>query len=141
MDMLDQRTVAVEEHRRSKCGRADCSADRGTRSGYLAARALESLVGSDVEVIASPDPASHPADEPGEYLDAQVERPHRGDLAISLGLDDVEPAAGQVTGRLIRLLEERNVPSFPVQLGDPGAQALGFGARNRTTVSGSPCHR
>ena len=71
-------------------------------------------MGPDVQVVSPPNPAPHPTHEPGEDLEAQVERLHRGDFAVGSRVDDVEAGVGQVAGRLFRLLDERDDPSFLV---------------------------
>ena len=72
--------------RRPVRGRSVGPARTAARRGGL----LQRLVGADVEVVALPGPAPHPADEPGQDLEAEVERLHRGDLAVGVGVDDVD---------------------------------------------------
>ena len=116
MDVLDQGTVAVEEDGPAKCLLRFGVVPRRQDLGGVLSRPLQGFVSSDVQVIASPNPAAHPPDESGEDLEAEVERPHRGDLAIGLGVDHVQAGVGQVDGRLFGLLDERDDPSDRVEL-------------------------
>ena len=95
------------------------------QAGRVPPRLLKRLGGADVEVIALPDPPAHPADEPGQDLEPEVERPQGGDLAVGVGRDNVDARIGQVAPRLPRLLDERDDASRVIQLGDPASPGIG----------------
>ena len=131
VDLLDHGSIAVEEHGRPLSRPGGSRRGEQAQAGGVASGLLQRLGGADVEVIALPGPPAHPADEPGEDLEPEVERPQGGDLAVGVGRDDVDPRVGQVAPRLARLLDERDDAPHVIQLGDPAGprdRARGTGA-------------
>ena len=64
---------------------------------YFSSIALSSsqrIMSSDIEVIATPYPASHPTYEPRKNLKAEIERIHLGDFPISSSINNIEPCIG-----------------------------------------------
>ena len=73
---------------------------------------------SDIEVIAPPCPASHPANKSRENIKTKVKRLHLGDFPVGSSINNIESRIGEVTGWYFRLLDEGDDSSFLVQFGN-----------------------
>ena len=95
------------------------------QAGGIASRLREGLGVADIEVVALPGPPAHPADEPRENLEPEVERPQGSDLTVGVCRDNVDSRIGQVAPRLARLFDERDNAPHVIQLGDPAGPGIG----------------
>ena len=140
--MLDQCAVTVEENRRLPHSGTFCQESFGEEISSIALSKFQRFMGSDVAVIATPCPASHPADESREDFKAEVERFHLGDFPIGSSINDVESRIGEVAGWCFRLLDEGDDSSVRVQLGNStsgGVRRLEQNHRQRIGVLSMEC--
>src|SRR5436853_5967180 len=84
---------------------------------------LENFEGSDVLMIALPQPAIHAADEGRQHVEAQVEFVHVGHFMIGRRSQGIDAAVGEIALGLLWLLYEFDDARVLVELGD--AASLG----------------
>jgi hypothetical protein len=136
----DRRNLASHERGKDRrTGYATAGRGAGENHGRFVPGALEGRMGPDIQVVPLPDPASHPAHEPREHFEAQVERLARGDFAVGGGGHDVTPALARLLAGRSKFSTNETIRAVPSSSTIPHTR--GSGGRNRTMVSGSPCWR
>ena len=104
--MLDQSPVTIEENRWPLVLWAFFRESLGEEISSIAFGTLQRFLGSDIEVIAAPSPASHPTDESRKYIEAKIEGHQRGNFPVGSSINNVEACICKVAGWRFGLLDE-----------------------------------